>query len=1314
MLTPNKQIFVSYVLGIIFEKLEEQPMAGKWQSLASPPSVPSGAFSAETMLLLTNGNVLIHNAYQSEWLLFKPDPNNGYAGGSWGAVSQMSTQRGFFASGVLRDGRVFVVGGETSTSTASDISSGDIYDPATNTWTAMAGTNAPPAYIQGDASACVLPDGRVLFGAISSNQTAVWDPLNSSWTAAGTAFGTQGNSKFGNCNEETWTLLPDGSVITVNTKAPAAGGGLNNSPTSAERYIPATDLWQQTSALPNVLALTSLTDNATNPPTPAVAYEIGPAILLPSGKFIAFGATGHTAIYDPTTDTWTAGPDFPADPGDPSNNNVVISPTGLLTLSDAPACLQPNGRVLTVAGTLYLTVQNGQNLLFSKNSQYFEYDPVANKLSKLTAQPPSAATSQDTWTARFLLLPTGQILLSTQQGQVYIYTPDSAEGSYQPAWQPAITSFPNTLVTGHSYLLTGTQLNGLSQANSYGDDAQMATNYPIVQLTDTVSKAVYYLQTQDFSSLGVAVPGNQTCSVTVPSNIPPGAYSLVVIACGIPSAPQQVEIGTVDLSFQIEESSFGGGQVQAQINSAGAPAVFPKVLYVQAEGCTLAQCGISGSASLSAPTNQPTVTSPDPRIVFTYAGQTAVEDLTNPGPQRIQFPFQVSFKDASIFSDPAYFPADTKRANITISAKFTPLGGSPLSAQASIELTQTPNPFILHNDPSVEQDWYLSQDLRVFQVVAGTSYLGVQCPNTGDPISDATTYISNVIAAFNSDRSAADTLFNGLSQDEGDTSQLTLAPTDASNRSVFNFALVRVRTQDVAPAKDVRVFFRMWAAQQTDALYDPNTIYASRSNGSEKIPVLGVQNDQIITIPFFATPRVDASTVSMATQQDTPNVQSVIAPDPLGAEVHTFFGCWLDINQPTTQPGAQLFPPVVFGDAAGPFSGPLLPIQSFAKSDHQCLIAEISYDVDPIPTGADPASSDKLAQRNLTFVNAPNPGQPPSRIAPQTFEVRPSPARLRADRKPDELRFDFSQLPHGCIATVYLPAAESAEILDWATRLYTTHRLTAIDAHTIRMPANGTGWLPIPQGGPVNFAGLLTIEFPPGIRKGQKFEVPVSQITSVGGSYAATVGVTQIQAAARVHDTATKGAARGRAAHQVMAAAPAAMVQMPPWRRTRGCFRLTVPVLTKHDILPEAERLLSIFLWTAKTIPVLSRWRPVFDRYLEQLKTRLSFLGGDPAKIIPSPTGNWHGGSHEGGHGHEPDADSDGVYGKIVSLAYNHFGDFEGFEIETESGHRRFFVSRERRVEELARRACEERFNVVVFPLPERHEIRSLRVHEAR
>ncbi len=872
-------------------------MAGNWQSIA----LPQGGFSAETMLLLTDGTLLVHDAYQADWLRFVPDPQNGYTGGRWQQPSTMANPRGFFASGVLRNGQVYAIGGEVSGAN-SDIPQGEVFDPDTNGWTQMTALDKPAAFnfINGDAPSCVLADGRVLFGAIGSSQTAVWDPMNSTWVQAGTAFGTQANTKVGNCNEETWTLLPDGSVLTVEVKTPATGP-FNNAPTSAERYLPGTDVWQQTGALPDVLTLTTVFDSVSN--TTINVDEIGPAILLPgNGTVIAFGATGHTAIYTPNPDptqpgTWAAGHDFPADPGDPSNGNLVLSPTGLLTLSDAPGCLQPNGRVLVVAGTLYRNTASGIDF-FSKNSQYFEYDPAADTITLLAQQPPNLATSQDTWTARFLLLPTGQIMLSTQQAQVYIYTPDPAEGSYQAAWQPGITSFPSTLIIGDSYLLTGQGLNGLSQANSYGDDAQMATNYPIVQITDTVTHAVYYLKTQDFSTLGVVTTGDQTCSVTVPFGTPAGSYSLVVIANGIPSAPQAVEIGTPDISFLMEGTTYGGGQVQAQINLAGEPAVFPLALYVQAEGFTLAQCGITGAASLANPSRQPTVGTPDARITITYAGTTAVEDLADPGPQRVQYPFQVAFADASIFTDPAYFPAGVEAVPVTITASFPAPSGPPLTALGTITLTKTPNPFILHNDPSVEANWYLSQDLRVFQVRAGTRFLGTPCPNTGDPVSDATTYISTLISNLNNDRAVADTLYGTLSENEGDTSELTLAPADTSNTPVFNFGLARVRTQDVAAANDVRVFFRMWACQQTNAIYDPGTTYASRPSGTEKIPVLGVQNDQIITIPFFATPRVDAGTVSMATQTDPPNVQATIAPDPLGAEVHTFFGCWLDINQP--------------------------------------------------------------------------------------------------------------------------------------------------------------------------------------------------------------------------------------------------------------------------------------------------------------------------------------------------------------------------------------------------------------------------------
>src|SRR5262249_49376758 len=145
-------------------------------------------------------------------------------------------------------------------------------------------------FIQGDCAACVLPDGRVIFGALNATSTAIWDPVTESWVQSGTAFGTQADTKTGWCNEEGWTLLADGTVMTVNVKVPS-GGGLNNAPNTAERYFPAEDIWRPTGTLPNVLALTNVLDTAVTPNVNVAVFEIGPAMLLPDQTLISFGAT---------------------------------------------------------------------------------------------------------------------------------------------------------------------------------------------------------------------------------------------------------------------------------------------------------------------------------------------------------------------------------------------------------------------------------------------------------------------------------------------------------------------------------------------------------------------------------------------------------------------------------------------------------------------------------------------------------------------------------------------------------------------------------------------------------------------------------------------------------------------------------------------------------------------------------------------------------------------------------------------------------------------------------------------------------------
>jgi hypothetical protein len=83
----------------------------------------------------------------------------------------------------------------------------------------------------------------------------------------------------------------------------------------------------------------------------------------------------------------------------------------------------------------------------------------------------------------------------------------------------------------------------------------------------------------------------------------------------------------------------------------------------------------------------------------------------------------------------------------------------------------------------------------------------------------------------------------------------------------------------------------------------------------------------------------------------------------------------------------------------------------------------------------------------------------------------------------------------------------------------------------------------------------------------------------------------------------------------------AVIVEQIRWRKVIGAFQFAIPVHTKAELLLKEERLLSVMLWIAQSIPHTNRWHPVFVRYLKAIGSRVSVFGGDPGKILPSPTG---------------------------------------------------------------------------------------------
>ena len=75
----------------------------------------------------------------------------------------------------------------------------------------------------------------------------------------------------------------------------------------------------------------------------------------------------------------------------------------------------------------------------------------------------------------------------------------------------------------------------------------------------------------------------------------------------------------------------------------------------------------------------------------------------------------------------------------------------------------------------------------------------------------------------------------------------------------------------------------------------------------------------------------------------------------------------------------------------------ILPIPAIIMSQHACIVAEIAYDPDPIPAGANAATSDKIGQRNLSWAGSDNPGPADTHRVP-TFSMSAGP-RQRCRRR---------------------------------------------------------------------------------------------------------------------------------------------------------------------------------------------------------------------------------------------------------------------------------------------------------------------------
>lgn len=471
---------------------------GTWADVS--PLAPE---SIEGAMLLSDGSVMAHGGYNEAsrtWYRLTPDASGSYANATWSNLAPMSLGRYAFPSNVLTSGKVLVLGGEYSGPTTSRTytNQGEIYDPVANRWSPMADFPNPNF---GDDPTAMLPDGKLLAGYLYGPQTYLYDPTTNTWSQTGTKLRSERS------DEETWTLLPDGSVLSYDIFASIASGV-----GSAQRYLPATGQWVDAGVAPVALSAAS------------TGYEIGPGMLLPDGRVLLLGATGNTAFYNSTTNRWTAGP---------------VIPQGLGS-ADSPGAVLPNGDVLFAASPI---VTDGAT--FNGPTRLFEFNPTTNTYFDVTP-PLGDLLAQHAFLTTMLVLPSGQVLLTLPSNLLELYTP---LGTPQPSWQPTISSvIPNG---ANSFTLTGTQLNGLSEGASYGDDAEMSSNYPIVRLTSQTGQ-VSFARTFNWSTGGVTV-GNtpETVQFALPAGLGQGTYQLSVVTNGIASAPVNFTFDTVSPTVSI-------------------------------------------------------------------------------------------------------------------------------------------------------------------------------------------------------------------------------------------------------------------------------------------------------------------------------------------------------------------------------------------------------------------------------------------------------------------------------------------------------------------------------------------------------------------------------------------------------------------------------------------------------------------------------------------------------------------------------------------------------------------------------------------
>jgi hypothetical protein len=492
--------------------------SGTWTDVSGDPFTGEGGWGP---LQLTDGSVIIKHAFTgtaATWYKLSPDKKGNYTTGTWTQIASMPAgyQPDFYAAQVLTNGEVLIEGGEYNGGSGDWTNKGAIYDPVKNTWTSV---TAPTGWNSiGDSEALILPDGTYMladccfFGtgqqvlATVSGSTVNWAKPTDTWAC------TKNETNYPCMDEEGLTPLPNGDVFLVDV--------WDYTNTSDEYWIydTSTAAWSQPGSTPDRLSDTSY-------------FELGAGVLTPQGgkQGTIIQLTANTAtqnapsdVYNVTTGKWSTGP-------------ITKVSSTTYVMADSPAAVLPDGNVLAEAGPGYA----------SSPAAFWEFK--TSKKGKVTAaqvNSPKTASSSSNFTGNLLPLPTGQVLWDDSQSstEVAVYTP---QGKPKKAWLPVVSSVSNSLTVGSTAnAISGINFNGFSLGGYYGDDAQAATNFPLVRITNTSTGDVCFGRSYNFSTMGVYTTGTTNAVFDIPSTCETGASTLQVIVNGIASTAVSVTLSS--------------------------------------------------------------------------------------------------------------------------------------------------------------------------------------------------------------------------------------------------------------------------------------------------------------------------------------------------------------------------------------------------------------------------------------------------------------------------------------------------------------------------------------------------------------------------------------------------------------------------------------------------------------------------------------------------------------------------------------------------------------------------------------------------